>query len=133
MMGRQVRVKNCRNAKAVFTGLPVVKGAVKSAQMDGKKVVMGSSILTFEVVAQENASTKLYAIEGGRLDAPVGVAPDGGPIDFRVRWAGDLDAYGLPDLLIEEDDEGTLLSLFLSSVEKKDTVWKVAAATFHGG
>ena len=125
-------MKNCRNAKAVFTGLPVVKGAVKSAQMDGKKVVMGSSILTFEVVAQENASTKLYAIEGGRRML-LSEQPDGGPIDFRVRWAGDCDADGLPDLLIEEDDEGTLLSLFLSSVEKKDTVWKVAAATFHGG
>ena len=130
--GRRVRVTNCPEPKAVFSGLSVAKGAVKTARVEKGKVMMGHSTLSFKVVETEGAPTRLYVIEGKRRML-LSEKPDGGPIKFRIRWAGDLDRDGLPDLLVEEDDEGTRLTLFLSSVGKKETAWEPIASTFHGG
>jgi|GEM_PF-2504269 len=54
-------------------------------------------------------------------------------LEFRLRWAGDLDRDGALDLVLEEKYDATLVHLFLSRHKRKSKTWEPALTTFHGG
>jgi hypothetical protein len=58
---------------------------------------------------------------------------EGAPIEYKIRWAGDLDNDGGLDLVVEEKDDGTRVYLFLSRSKPVDGRWSPAATTYRGG
>ena len=58
---------------------------------------------------------------------------EGGSIEYKIRWAGDLDNDGGLDLVVEEKDDGTRVYLFLSRSKPVDGRWSPAAITYRGG
>jgi len=133
--GREVRASGCKKVLALLSDTALKAGPVRDAQIEKDGIRFAGvrfGILSSEASTAGDVPARLH------LQTPQGAVllienAEGGSIEYKIRWAGDLDNDGGLDLVVEEKDDGTRVYLFLSRSKPVDGRWSPAAITYRGG
>ena len=133
--GREVRASGCKKVLALISDSALQTGPVRDAQIEQDGIRFAGShfgIRSSEASTAGDVPARLH------LQTPQGAVllienTEGGAIEYKIRWAGDLDNDGGLDLVVEEQDDGTRVYLFLSRSKPVNGRWAPAAITYRGG
>jgi hypothetical protein len=140
--GREVKVRGCAKPRVVLRDVyGVWDGRVASAHVAmtgarGKRtarIKLGRDEFELRYDSKADGAAKLVLFHGGVSQTILGWSDDNAPSDWKIRWAGDLDGDGKLDFVIEEEDEGTVLRLFVSRAATKGRIVGLVAETGWGG
>lgn len=132
--GREVKATNCEAPLLLVSDSALRAHPVRDAQIKGQQIAMGDS------------NVELSSTPGNQADLPARLSLQGQQsslvllestystsLEYKIRWAGDLDDDGALDLVLEENQEATFLHLFLSRDKPVNGHWKPSATTYWGG
>jgi hypothetical protein len=131
--GRQVEVSGCSDLVFLVRGVPGESRALAAAppaQDAGESRATAFGGQPLRVSRTTSPETVALSVEWGAASQPLAVVRAGGAARFELRWAGDLDGDGRPDLLLGLWDESSArtLRLFLSAPsEDGPAAWREAA------
>ena len=114
--GREVHASGCKAPLALISDAALRAGKVRDAQVKGGDISMGelrARIVASPARAESNTPARLL-LEGANGPLLLFETPELSTVAYKLRWAGDLDADGGLDLVIEEEDDGVRVYLFLS-------------------
>jgi hypothetical protein len=140
--GREVVVRGCAKPIVILRDVHgVAAGKVASARVisAGKgdkrtaRIRLGREVFDLRRERTSDNVLKLVLEHAWSSETLLTWRDDGGPTEWKVRWAGDLDGDGRLDLLLEDDGESTVLQLFVSGTRATDHSMGLVAETYWGG
>jgi hypothetical protein len=131
--GREVRATNCEAPVLLLAEPSLRAGKIRKAELEGNNVRFDNVRATISSLARDTNVPARLTFKSPQGAVTLLEDPDLSSFDYKIRWAGDLDADGSVDLLIDVQDERSIVYLFLSRQGPVNGVWSPIAVTYHGG